>query len=241
MVDWNLDDEVLEAYIQGFYGQGRYSAKYWFVGMEFGGGGSVDEIVGRIQGWHDRGGQEVEDVVGPDGIGAAPWFTSHPPLQPTWAKLIRVVLSAEGPTPTTEQIRTYQEQRLGRAGGLDCILELLPLPSPGLARWLFYSEHSRLPYLRDRATYTNHVVPLRIAHLQERIGQYHPAAVIFYGAGYTSWWREIAGVDFQAAPIAKVAVAEKGPTRFVIMQHPTAYGVTSAYFNAIGRLIAGAS
>ena len=48
MIRWPLDDSVIEAYIKGFYGQGRYQAPYWFIGMEFGGGTSVDEIVSRI-------------------------------------------------------------------------------------------------------------------------------------------------------------------------------------------------
>lgn len=65
---WKLDDEVLERYIERFYGHGSYSAKYWFIGMEFGGGASVAEIVGRIQGWYDRGGSELEDLSGPRGI-----------------------------------------------------------------------------------------------------------------------------------------------------------------------------
>ncbi len=210
---WALSDPVLESYIQGFYGHGPYTAPYWFVGMEFGGGGTATEVVSRIQGWADRGKHELEDMVGPDGAGhEVRWFGPQPPLQPTWAKLIRVVLSAEGAAPTTEQVRAYQRDRLGRTGGLDCILELLPLPSPGLNRWLFYPDHSQLPYLRDRAAYTAYVAPIRAAHLRQRITEYQPRSVVFYGAGYAHWWRAIAGLDFQPAPVAKAWVAQDGPT-----------------------------
>jgi len=236
---WALTDSVLESYIQGFYGHGPYAAPYWFVGMEFGGGGSAGEIVSRIQGWADRGGHELEDMVGPDGTGReVRYFHDPAPLQPTWAKLIRVVLSAEGPAPTTEQVRAYQRDRLGRAGGLDSILELLPLPSPGLNRWLFYPDYSQLPYLRDRATYTAHVAPLRTAHLRARIAQYQPRSVVFYGAGYRHWWREIAGVDFAPSGLDGVLTARHGPTQFVVMQHPVARGLPNTYFEAVGRLIA---
>lgn len=237
---WKLDDLVLESYIEGFYGHGSYGAKYWFVGMEFGGGRSAIEIASRIEGWHDRGGKELEDLAGPQGIaGNSHWFRPPYPLQPTWKQIIRVILSAEGSTLTTEQVRAYQTEQLGRGGGLDCILELLPLPSPGLGHWLFRPEYSRLPYLRDRATYTSHVAPARAAHLRQRIAEHRPATVVFYGAGYEHWWRAIAGIDFKPSNIDKVSVAGNDHTLFVIMQHPTAHGLPNSYFDAVGRLVAG--
>jgi hypothetical protein len=241
----NLDVEALEAYIEGFYGHGSYQAKYWFIGMEFGGGESLAEIVSRIQGWHARGRKELEDL-GPGGVGAGSrWFVPRYPLQPTWKQLIRIVLSAEGLPTGLEDIRAYQKDRLGRAGGQDCILELLPLPSPGLNRWKFYPDiarlnQPRLRYLGDRSTYTHYVAPTRTAHLQERIVQFKPGAVVFYGTGYEHWWRRIAGVDFQSSEIDKVWTAHKGHTSFVIMQHPTAHGLPKTYFESVGRLIAGA-
>jgi hypothetical protein len=243
MSDLNLAAPVIEAYIKDFYGHGSYEAKYWFIGMEFGGGGSAAEIVSRIQGWHDRGGKELEDL-GPNGVGAGSrWFLPGYPLQPTWKQLIRIVLSAEDAPSGPENIRAYQKERLGREGGLDCILELLPLPSPGLNRWKFYPElarqqHPRLLYLGDRATYTHYVAPARAAHLRERIIRYRPDAVIFYGSGYEHWWHRVAGVKFMPSTIGKVWAAENEHTRFVIMQHPTAHGLPNSYFQAVGRLIA---
>src|SRR5437762_337299 len=125
MADWTLDDAILESYIERFYGHGGYGAKYWFVGMEFGGGTTVAEIVSRIQGWYDRGGNELEDLTAADAApGGLRWFSGRNPLQPTWAKLIHVLLSAEGQAPEKEQVRVYQKERLGREGGPDCILEL---------------------------------------------------------------------------------------------------------------------
>ncbi|HUS15229.1 MAG TPA: hypothetical protein VM536_09455 [Chloroflexia bacterium] len=234
MADWALDDSVLEAYIRGFYGHGATTAPYWFIGMEFGGGKSPEEIVTRIQGWYDRGRHEREDFV----RGTTQWSTDHPPLQSTWAKLIRVVLSAEGDVPNKEQLRDYQRDCLGRAGGLDCLLELLPLPSPGLNKWLYYPELSKLPYLQSRALYTEHVMLGRIAHLQHMIADHKPRAVVFYGSGYEYWWSQIAGTDFAPSRMPRVAVARNAHTRFVSMLHPVAFGVKDSYFDAIGRLIA---
>ena len=39
-----FDDELLQAYIDTFYGFGKYEGKYWFIGMEEGGGGTFEEI-----------------------------------------------------------------------------------------------------------------------------------------------------------------------------------------------------
>ncbi|MDQ3705444.1 MAG: hypothetical protein M3437_09535 [Chloroflexota bacterium] len=244
MADLDLDPEVLESYIKEFYGHGSYEAKYWFIGMEFGGGGSFEEIVSRIEGWHRRGGKGLEDL-GPQGVGTGSrWFLPPYPLQPTWAKLVRIMMSAEGQPTESGSLRAYQKDRLGREGGLDCIVELLPLPSPGLGHWKFYpaiaERHPQLAYLKDRATYTSHVAPMRIAHLQTRIEQHQPRAVVFYGSGYRHWWRQIAGEQFEPSSLNKVQVARKGHTLFVVMQHPTAHGVTKDYFDAVGRLIADA-
>ncbi|HEX8598305.1 MAG TPA: hypothetical protein VF952_07270 [Chloroflexia bacterium] len=244
MTDLDLDPDVLESYIARFYGHGSYNARYWFIGMEFGGGGSLEEIVSRIQGWHERGGKELEDL-GPVGIGAGSgWFLPPYRLQPTWAKLIRIMMNAEGHDAGSESIRAYQRDRLGREGGLDCILELLPLPSPGLGHWKFYpkiaDKHPRLEYLRNRKTYTSHVAPGRMAHLQARIEEHRPLTVVFYGSGYRHWWQQIAGVQFVQSSVDKVWTARNAFTLFVMMKHPTARGVRKSYFDAVGRLIADA-
>ncbi len=39
-----LDDALLEAYMDGFYGYGNLAGPYWFIGMEEGGGDSLDRF-----------------------------------------------------------------------------------------------------------------------------------------------------------------------------------------------------
>ena len=242
MADLNLEAPVLESYIQGFYGHGSYEAPYWFIGMEFGGGNTLLEIVSRIQGWYDRGAKELEDL-GPNGVGAGSrWFRPPYPLQRTWARLVRVLLVSEGVRPTNQAIRAYQRDQLGREGGLDCILELLPLPSPSLNLWQFYSEfahrYPQLAHLDNRVAYTSHVAPTRLAHVREKIAWHKPRAVVFYGTGYEHWWRKISGADLRPSGLDKVWTARNEHTLFVVMLHPTAHGVPNTYFDAVGRMIA---
>jgi hypothetical protein len=232
MDSWNLDDSVIEAYIKGFYGHGRYESRYWYIGMEAGGGRTESEVISRIQGWHNHGRPELEALGG-----SARWFRDPAALQPTWKHLIRITLNAEGLPAQREDIRAYQKARLGREDGLECILELLPLPSPGVGKWLFYPK-SGLDYLSDRATYTGYVTPGRIEHLRTRIAEHRPGVVTFYGRKYENEWRAISGVDFRPARIINVSTARNDHTLFITMPHPTAYGLTNAYFDAIGQLIA---
>ncbi len=138
-----------------------------------------------------------------------------------------MLLSAEsgGPTPTIEEIRAYQKEKLGRDGGLDCIIELLSLPSSGLGRWLFYPEYSGLPYLSDWTTHTEQVAPAGVAQVRQRIAEDRPSIVVFYGAGYRHWWRAVASEEFGSSSLDKASVATDGLTLFVIMQHPAARGL----------------
>jgi hypothetical protein len=235
-----FDDQLLSEFVQNFYGYGNFSGQFWFIGMEEGGGNSFVEINTRLTAWANRGRSELEDVAEyHKDIGVMDWFNEKPKLQPTWNKLIRILLSSSGETPTTEQVREYQKTLLGRLTGDTCLLELLPLPSPSMGQWL-YAQYSRLPYLRDRETYRQECIESRIVHLQDRVDQYQPKAVIFYSLSYQEYWRKIARVDFHQNS-EKIHFGCNASTLFVMTKHPAAQGVTSEYFYQIGQLIASRS
>lgn|SRR5688572_10969903 len=233
----SLDDQLLEAYIEKFYGYGNYRGEWWLVGMEEGGGDTIDDIQTRLRLWDSRGQRELEDVeIFSDSPEHARWFSRRPPLQPTWRKLIRLVLAAEGRPVETEAVRSYQGTQLGRSNGNTCILELLPLPSPSTSHWT-YGGHSALRHLRDRQAYSEHTTPLRVAHLRKRILEHQPKAVIFYGRTYRSQWEQIAGSAFRPTEVPDIDVAI-GSTAFVLTPHPTYTGTTNALFEHAGRVIA---
>lgn len=233
-----FDDQLLEAFIRGFYGYGNYLAPLWFIGMEEGGGNSHPEVIERLAAWDRRGRKELENVAEYHrAIGMSFLFDDRPPLQKTWKQLIRIALTAHGQTCDAETMREFQKSRLGTENGETCLLELLPLPSPSIAVWL-YGEHSALPYLINRETYQRHVANLRIARLQERIVHYQPQAVVFYGLKYLAGWEQIAGVEFREKSEG-VAVSSNGRTLFIAARHPVAMGVTNEYFQWIGKIIAG--
>jgi len=169
----SFDDQLLQEFMHNFYGYGSYQGAYWFVRMEEGGGDSFDEVSKRLRVWNQRGRPELEDVVAYHlALGITHPFCEKPKLQPTWAKLIRVLLSIEDRTPTKEEVRSYQQRLWARSGDNVCLLELLPLPSPSTSHWL-YGQHSKLSSLISREQYRQIWSDIRIRALQQRITQRH--------------------------------------------------------------------
>ncbi|HEX9990192.1 MAG TPA: hypothetical protein VGE45_17170 [Chloroflexia bacterium] len=240
MSDRMFDDDLLQSYIDTFYGYGDYRGRYWFVGMEEGGGTSFEGINKRLDAWEVRGKNELEDLAGYHShLGITKYLGDPPQFQPTWDKLIRILLSINGDTPTSQAVKSFQQKQLGRWGANHCLIELLPLPSPSMGKWL-YGEHSELPFLKTRQTYGEHLAEPRALHIKARIEEHKPAAVFFYGFGYHMWWKLIAGVQFSPTTIGtKVChTASNGQTLFVIATHPVTRGITNEYFHQIGREVA---
>ena len=232
------DDSLLVDYINTFYGYGNYRGAWWLVGMEEGGGDSANDIQTRLRLWDARGRKELESVdIFHSSPEHAKWFTPRPPLQATWRGLIRLILSAEGRPTDTETVRAYQGAELGRVGSNNCILELLPLPSPTVGHWI-YGGHSSLPQLRTRQTYTDHVTPSRVQHLRGRIIEHKPKAVIFYSRNYRMWWEQIAETGFRPTELEGLEVTKGLQTVFAMTRHPVYRGVTSEYFVRAGAAIA---
>lgn len=231
-----FNDQLLNEFVQNFYGYGNYNGQFWFIGMEEGGGNSFSEINKRLNAWRRRGRRALEDVAQYHAeIELTDWFNDKPKLQPTWNKLIRILLSSNGQLPTTEQVREYQKISLGRSNGDTCLVELLPLPSPSTEVWL-YAQYSYLPYLNTREKYKQRCLPLRIKHLQTQITQYKPKAVVFYGLSYYKYWQMIAGIDLWQKT-DKIYTGYNRTTFFMMTKHPATQGVTNEYFHQVGRLI----
>jgi hypothetical protein len=232
-----LDERTTQAFIEGFYGYGNWSARVWFVGMEEGGGGSVAEIARRIDAWWTRGRNELEDLATyHEAIGVTRHIGDHAALQPTWTKIIHVLFGMTGKDASSDLVRKYQARELGRIGGETCLIELLPLPSPNVRRWI-YGQCTTIPYLANRVSYRERVEPSRVRSIQERIAEHRPRAVVFLGLRYLSAWSEIAGSPLQREPTSGIAYTISGTTLFVAAKHPAARGVTNDYFRCVGEFV----
>lgn len=106
-----LDDELLQAYADTNYGYGNYQGSYWFVGMERGGGGSFKDIAKRLKVWKQLGQNELDDLCQYHVDLGVHWlFGECAKFQPTWNKLIRIVLSAEQQSATSEYFHQVGRQ-----------------------------------------------------------------------------------------------------------------------------------
>jgi hypothetical protein len=229
--------------MSGFFGYGNYRAKWWFVGMEEGGGGSLESVARRLDAWEHMGATELVDIaLYHKELGGTRYSVDRPPIQATWGKLIRIMIASEGWSITTENVRRYQRDRLGREHGDSALLELLPLPSPSASHW-HYGEWSTLPHLRTREGYSSHMAPVRAQQIASRILKHKPERVVFYGVNpwYRGWWEQIAGVTFNevSADGQLYYIGRDEHTHFAIIKHPASKGLRNEYFHEVGRALSG--
>jgi hypothetical protein len=230
-----IDTARLNDFMHRFYGYGSWDAPLWFVGMEEGGGNTLEELECRLKSWD--GSDDLVDLKDfHSKLGGTDWFSDRPKIQSTWGKLIRVALACEGRTPDRESVRTYQRDELGRKNGSTALLELLPLPSPSTSHWIYGSLE--LATLKDRASYRDAMIPFRTDAIRRRLKQHQPRVVLFYGLDYREHWETIVEQPFQQEPEARFSTATNSTTRFILAPHPAAMrGVRNSDYESIGMWI----
>jgi len=142
----------------------------------------------------------------------------HPPIQPTWNPIIRILLALEGNlAPTTDDIRFYQRDRLGRTDERGALLEFLPLPAKGLREWPYGEIFPDFP---TREAYREKVEPRRIERLKQHL-EYGPRLVVAYGAGYWGSYRKLFAPTAHWRPHDPFEIADVGATRVILTPHFT--------------------
>jgi hypothetical protein len=231
-----LDPQLLQDFMRGFFGYGNLGANYWFVGLEEGGGKSLNEIERRLEAWHALGRPEVADLEEfHERAGVTRWSVAKPPLQSTWKQLIRVVLAAEGQDANVEAIRTFQRDHLGRQSGTTALIELMPLPSPSTSEWLYAS--AGIGIIGDRSSYSAAILDERIAAIRNLIAAHHPPFVVFYGLKRRDVWSSIAGAPFVDQDAGQFAFHSTPETLFLMIKHPVAWGAKNEEYEAAGRFV----
>lgn len=229
-------DTDLDKFAHHFIGYGNLDSPLWFIGMEEGGGNSKEEIELRLKAWKDLNCPNVTDICDfHERIEHGFLFKGKVKLQKTWAKLIAFQLSLIGLESSKEELRTFQRDNLGRSDSNNALLELMPLPSPGIKKW-FYNSFSTLPYLESRKKYFNEMIDMRILMLQREINKYKPRIVLFYGFGYNDYWNKIAGLQCELHSEEEIYLGIRDNICFVITKHPVSF-IEKEYFEKVGKLI----
>lgn len=226
-----------------FFGYGNLNSPYWFIGKEEGGGKDLDENFRRILTWETLGKTTtVDNLDYHHRLG----FTDHKftRIQPTWTKLIQILLVLEGKDPLSKELRReYQTNHLGRLTSDHCCLELMPMASRSTSLWLWQELFDEYFGHKDRQAYFNQVAPARRSRLKELISTHKPKVVVFYSSqqNYITEWSSIAGTDdwnwIQVSPVFKYGWTKNDDTLFVITPHPTAHGIKNTDFPTVGEFI----
>lgn len=249
-----LDTALLYNYMHNFFGYGNLKGKFWFVGMEEGGGEKIEEIESKLNKWAASNSGTLldlyefhKDIINNKNQKLDIYFKNEKSkYQRTWGGLIKVILAYKGKSILAKNAKPYQSQKLGRINSENCITEVFPLPSPSTNKFN-YNEWTDIPYLKNREAYKNELKEPRTKKLSELIHNNKPKFVIFYSTNqeYQSYWSSISEVDFFS--VRKIYFAEKSEKKlfikmekknditYVIMHHPTYPGVTNNYLKWVGE------
>jgi hypothetical protein len=245
-----LDSDLLAEFCKTFLGYGELTAPIWFIGMEEGGGERIEEIEARLDAWVRRNMPVVDDLaVFHQEFGDTSRFVPGAPIQSTWRQLMRTMLilrgMAQAGKAATELIRQYQIAEFGRIGSGVALLELMPLPKPGINEWPYdaWTCPDTMPYLQSIPLYKAEIEPIRIDAIRQAILDHGPRVVVFYGKGYQKQWEAICGMPFRGDGYPLVARAEtpgaQHQTVFLLLPHPAAHGSITVHYENAAAMLAG--
>jgi len=236
-----LDPELLDAFAKQFYGYGNPHAPNWLVSMEERGGQNIHEINARLAAWDHFERRQICDVAKFHQLAnvGVQYFTEHPPLQRTWYRMIRSILSSQGIEPNTEVARLYQRDRLGRELDETCLVPLRPLPVLSIKQWP-YPGWTDLPQYQSRILYEQHVMGQRIQTIVALLEAGAPQNLIFLGSGNHDYVEQIIQAHHAyGEPLQQHEFGfwftNLGQIQVVACDHPNARGQTNAYFDAVGH------
>lgn len=216
-----LNREKLETYIHNFYGYGNWNSDFWFIGMEEGGGDEFEEVKKRLDSWHNSLTDLIDNRVHHQRIGITKFFDKGT-LQSTWAKLIRLKLSMQGElsgnaNDDRNKIRGIQKNSWGQPKSDNALLDLFPLPSPGIKPWKYGEEEwTDIDYLQNRETYRKKLTEIRTRYIRDKINTHQPKVVVFYSTSYMNYWNEIIQGDFTDEKQANTFTQNKNKMRWLI-------------------------
>ena len=237
------DEKLLLDFAIRFLGYGSLKSDIWLIGPEAGGGQTIPEVYQRATVWKDRGRKETEDLHGYHAaLKLPPSFDWTQKIQPTWGRLIRVILGLDKRCEAeTEEVMHFQRDELGRANGNNSVLDLSPLISPS-------STDGRLaefgfPWLRTKEESKARLFPCRCDLIQDRLVRYRPKLVLFYGLSHKEWWERISACRFSPSRVLQqLFVARSGETLFALIPHPNAIrlpgkGAVKAFLAEVGTAV----
>lgn len=203
----NVEHNARRLAAASWFGYGRWDAPYWFMGMEPGG----EDEPATYEAWADLDRDRIglidcsahhmwrRNVLGVEDQKWTKWHDgARPPTQPTWRRLIQLLLSFKNQASDLESARLYQRDEWGSKNGETALIEAAAANSPKLSGVVPHRE-------------------ARIATIRKHLEHAEPKFVVMYGLGYREIYAQIAGENFNAN-----GYAWAGNTLCALVEHPVA-------------------
>lgn len=242
-MDKIIAKDFLEEFSDIFLGYGNIETPIWFIGMEPGAPREIAKVEEFFKVWVNRGKPAVDDLRDSHlqirDKHYQDLFSLKVKYQRTWGGLIKLLFNYYGkPEYTTDEVKSFQSDKLGRFDSDHCLLELLPIPSPDNTSksWeAFYGE-----YIGTRQHYEEETLKHRVSKFGNLIQEYKPSVIVFYGKKYIKAWQIITGGKFmeKATSSGKTVLYKvvEG-TVFVVISHPSSRGISNNYLADAARII----
>lgn len=248
-----LDHALLRDYADTFRTYGDLENDVWFLGLEEGGGRSLEQAAKKICSWDDNGRQNVSYLSGPGAEldPANPFLVAEGnkvKLQKTWSNQLRVLLGIQGEPLSNEAVRNLQATGHGTAGGATCLLELFPLPCKDAGSWIYgnvpFDQQLQANDFVNKKSYYQTYLPRRIEKLKSLLLDYSPDALVCM-----TWMHRnslIAMLDSHetlSLDLPKcngnAIIGMKGNTVVVICSHPAMRfrGPRNRFYHEVGQAI----
>jgi len=218
---------LIQERIKNFWGYGNLNSPYWFIGMEEGYNEDNEVLLDRFAATAHKQTCDIYDDLKVD-PGHVYWFENGAPIQPTYRRLIEMMLYAENKThPDKEEIRQFQIKKLGRKQSNHALLELMPLPSKSIAEkhWLY--ADSGIDGLSSRKDYLETYKSERIEALRNLIQEHKPKYVICYSLSYQEDWQQLTDAPFIEVNPRRLYIARDKETTIAITPHSVAQGLSN--------------
>lgn len=240
-----LPSELLLEYINTFYGYGNWQdSQFWFIGIEEGGGNEYENVQKRLESWAELGKSDLIDCIGHHkNMGSITLENQSKLHSRTWTRLILTKLGFEAKGTSKDDILNIQLNEWGQLVSDNLLIELFPLPSPGVNDWNYPSWvnlDSDLSFLSSRTLYKQTVVNQRIQNIKSKIELYKPKVVLFYGKSMKEYWDII--IDAESLESKEIldrypiSYIRKNGTNFIQCAQPT-YIRAYAFWIELGKQI----
>lgn len=192
-----MQQNLLQHWIDSFYGYGSWSAPHWYISYEEDGGDTPEEVAEKIEffGKRQSVGDDLVDIRELYKVCTIPWdsnrlasletlfdlrFGQQANSSTVWRNLSAFGHAWENEKFTDEL--EYQRHQFARKDrGREAWLKLYPLPAHSHAWYYAWLELPDLPFLKTRVTYEDHLFRTRLTKFVEGIRQYRPRLVLMYG------------------------------------------------------------